>query len=112
MDWHTDMDDYITAKQQLFRWQKPEDIAIYYAKNEYPKRIAEVSSAKKIPYFESHGAVIENEAVKIDGQEICKVNDIKLLGKHNWQNVCAAVTASWQVTQNVKAIKSAITSFT
>ena len=33
------------------------------------------------------------------------------LGKHNWQNVCAAVTAVWQVTQNTGAMRSVLTSF-
>ena len=34
-----------------------------------------------------------DEEIKIDGKEICKTGELKLLGKHNWQNVCAAVTA-------------------
>jgi UDP-N-acetylmuramoylalanine--D-glutamate ligase len=38
--------------------------------------------------------------------------DISLLGKHNWQNVCAAVTAVWQITQDVDAISNAINEFT
>ena len=62
--------------------------------------------------------VIENK-VTIDGQIICDVKDIKLLGKHNWQNVCAAVTAVWSTMVSkvepqglIEAMCSVITSFT
>src|SRR5262249_48136399 len=34
-----------------------------------------------------------------------------LLGKHNWENICAAVTIVWQITQNIEAIRSVITGF-
>lgn len=111
LDWHKDTEEYIAAKQQLFAHQSANDIAVFYAKNDNSKKIADVSPGKKIPYMEEPGAVVENDAVKIGGQEICKTSEIKLLGKHNWQNVCAAVTAVWQVSQNVKTIRSIVKSF-
>lgn len=40
--------------------------------------------------------------------EICATDEIELLGRHNWQNVAAAVTAVWQVTQDTEAIREAI----
>jgi UDP-N-acetylmuramoylalanine--D-glutamate ligase len=39
------------------------------------------------------------------------VSDIKLLGRHNWQNVCAALTAAWQITKDVPALHRAISEF-
>ncbi len=111
MDWHADMEEYVTAKQQMFRWQKPEDMAIYFDQNEHSKQVVSVSQGQKIPYFAPPGAIVENDAIKIDGQEICKTSDLKLLGRHNWQNVCAAVTAIWQITQNIEAMRSVLTTF-
>lgn len=110
-DWHGSVDEYVQAKQQLFRWQSEEDIAIYYSNNELSKKVVSVSAAKKIPYFSEPGAYIEGGKVIIDDTIICEVGDIRLLGKHNWQNVCAAVTAVWQVTKDNKVIKEAISSF-
>ncbi|HEX9153744.1 MAG TPA: cyanophycin synthetase, partial [Candidatus Saccharimonadales bacterium] len=46
------------------------------------------------------------------GTLICDVSELKLLGQHNWQNACAAVTAVWQVTQDISAIRSVLTTFT
>ena len=111
LNWHADMEEYLTAKEQMFVHQQDNDVAIYYADNDNSKRIAALSPGAKIPYFAPPGAVVENGAISIDGNELCKTNELKLLGQHNWQNVCAAVTAVWQITQEFDAIKTALTSF-
>lgn len=111
LDWHTDVEEYYNAKKPLFRNQTETDIAIYYAKNEFSKAIASESPGELIPYYHEPGAIIDNDDVIIDGQNICAVSEIKLLGKHNWQNVCAATTAVWQISQDVDAIRSVITTF-
>lgn len=111
LDWHLSVDEYIESKSQLFASQSSEDIAIYFSENETSKQVALAGSGRKIPYFKPPGAVIEDGAVKIGGQAICKTSELKLLGKHNWQNVCAAVTAVWQATQDIGALRSVLTSF-
>lgn len=111
LDWHKDSGEYIAAKQQLFRWQKPDDTAIYYADNPVSRHIAEASPATLIPYMKQPGADVVANKIVIGSQEICDVKDVKLLGSHNLQNVCAAVTAVWQITQNVEAIRSVATTF-
>ena len=47
----------------------------------------------------------------IDGQIVCKTVELKLLGKHNWQNVCAAVTAVWKIYQNIPVMHNVVTTF-
>lgn len=111
LNWHADMDDYILAKAQLFEHQATSDLAIYYAKNDDSRRIAGYSRGLKIPYFAEPGAHVEDNAITIAGHQICETSELKLLGEHNWQNVCAALTAVWQVTQNVGAIRSVLTTF-
>ncbi len=111
LNWHTDMDEYIEAKQQLFVYQKPEDVAIYFADNLTSHEVASVSPGAKIAYYSEPGALVKNEQIVIDNQVICGVSDLKLLGKHNWQNACAAATIVWQVEQNVAAIRSVLTTF-
>lgn len=111
LDWHESFDEYVSAKKQLFVYQQPDDIAIYYSGNSQPKEIASVSKGRLIPYYQKPGAVVENDKITIEGHSICKTSEIKLLGKHNWQNICAATTAVWQVTQNVDAIRSVLASF-
>lgn len=111
LDWHADMKEYVAAKQQLFRWQAPEDIAIYFSENKISKKVASAGQARLIPFFTPPGAFVESGFVGIDGQIICHASKLKLLGTHNWQNICAAVTAVWQISKNSEAISSVLTSF-
>ena len=111
MDWHPNIDEYAEAKANLFRHQKPEDIAIYFADNEYSAKIASYSPGKKIPFFRRPGAYMDDAKVMVDGSEIIDKSEIKLLGEHNLQNICAALTAVWQVEQNRDAARRALVSF-
>lgn len=112
LNWHTDMDEYTTAKSHLFECQTSDDIAVYFAGSDNSWDIARAGAGKKVPYFESPGAWINGNLVTIDGQEVCTTDEIKLLGTHNWQNVCAAVTAVWQAgVHDIGAIRSVVTSF-
>lgn len=111
LNWHKDMDDYILAKSNLFAHQTPADTAFYYAKSEDSRKVASYGSGLKIPYFQEPGAYVENNTVVIAGHQICQTDEIKLLGEHNWQNVCAAITVFWQISQNTGAIRSVLTTF-
>lgn len=111
LDWHHSVDEYIASKNRLFENQQPNDIAIYFAEGQESRNIAGRSPGLKIPYYAQPGACVENGFVTIAGTDICSVDDLKLFGKHNWQNVCAAVTTVWQFTQNVSAIREVLTTF-
>ncbi len=108
LDWHESFEEYVTAKKQLFASQHPQDIAIYYASNQYSQQIASASIGKQIPFMKEPGATVENGKITIANQAVCKVSEIGLLGKHNWQNICASTTAVYQVIKDIQAIKSAI----
>jgi UDP-N-acetylmuramoylalanine--D-glutamate ligase len=112
LNWHADMDEYTSAKSRLFEYQNSNDIALYFAGSEASWGIARAGTGQKVPYFESPGAWINGNMVTIDGQELCTTDEIKLLGAHNWQNVCAAITAVWQAgVHDIEAIRSAVKSF-
>ena len=112
LDWHADSDEYFNSKTQLFRYQTSDDIAVYYAANEVSERIAKTSPGWKIPYMEFPGSTVKDGVIMIDDKKVCDTNELKLLGRHNWQNACAAVTAVWKITQNLEAIRSVLTTFT
>ena len=111
LNWHNDMDKYVEAKSQLFAHQTRADTAIYYANNEISRTIASHSRGLKIPYYAEPGARITASTITIAGAPIVRLGELKLIGQHNWQNVCAALTAVWQVTQNVAAFRSVLTTF-
>jgi UDP-N-acetylmuramoylalanine--D-glutamate ligase len=112
LNWHTDMAEYIAAKQHLFSHQQPSDIAIYFADNDISRQIASSSAGQTIPYFAEPGALVKDGYVTIDGHSLCRTAELQLLGRHNWQNVCAAVTAAWQISHDVESIRQLLINFT
>jgi UDP-N-acetylmuramoylalanine--D-glutamate ligase len=112
LNWHKDLNEYIEAKSNLFSHQSSDDTVIFFEDNEFSTRIAQSSPGKHVPYFKQPGAYVEGQVIMINDQVICNTSELKLLGKHNWQNVCAAITAVWQIDQNVEAIRSVATTFT
>lgn len=114
LDWHPNFEDYIEAKANIFRHQRHEDVAIYFSEDENSKKIAEHSIGKKIPYYQKPGAYVRQDSTIVLGQdemEVIKTDQLKLLGKHNWQNVCAAITAAFEVSQDLQAMRQVLTSF-
>jgi UDP-N-acetylmuramoylalanine--D-glutamate ligase len=114
LDWHPDFKDYLEAKANLFRHQKKDDVAIYLENNEYSKRIAGYSPGIKIPYFYKPGAFVRADRKIVIGDEeteIIGLDELKLLGDHNHENICAALTAAWQVNEDVKAYRQVLSTF-
>lgn len=111
LDWHTDLAEYIFAKQRLVAYQQTSDKVVYYGRNEISLSVAEVSIGEHIPFLDSPGAQTINGEITIDGHVICRTDELKMLGEHNWQNACAAVTTVWQIVQDVSAIRSVLTTF-
>ena len=122
LNWHTDMQEYLNSKKQLFIHQKPQDLTVYNANNLYSEEIADVSPATKIPYAvpqegqeldSENGAYIKGRHIYMNGENICSTNDIALPGRHNFENVCAAIAATWDlVMHDKKSIKTALEKFT
>ncbi len=111
LNWHPTFQEYLNSKKQLFDQQNINDIAIYYSPNDNSKFIVSDSKATKIPYFNPPGAYIKDNNIVIEKHTICSVQQIGLIGKHNLQNICAAITVFWQISKNTEVIKNVITSF-
>lgn len=112
LNWHKDLEEYYSAKANLFKYQSVKDQAIYFANNETSKQIAALSPGQLIPYYASPGAEVINGFISIDSQNIIATSEIKLIGEHNLQNICAAVTAVWPLMPSVEPIKQVLEEFT
>lgn len=111
-EWHKTMKDYVDAKRNLSAHQTSSDISIFLPSNEYSRANAESSPGKLIPYTEPPGAFINNTGfVEIDHQQIIHSSKVGLIGKHNLQNICAALTAAWQIKNAPEIYQQVITNF-
>jgi len=112
LNWHADMAEYLTAKSHLFAQQTPDDIAIYFPESDNSKQIAAAGEGRKLPYYQAPGAFVQDGVITIGGQAVCRTDELKLLGAHNWQNACAAVTAVWETgVHDIEAMRGVLTSF-
>jgi len=87
LDWHTTVEQYRDAKANLVRWQKKDDYCIYNAASEGAVQISEHSGGIKKPFETLH--------VSID--------EFKVKGEHQLQNMAAATLALECAGVNVPA---------
>lgn len=112
LEWHADMHEYVEAKQNIFNFQEPGDRAIYNACNVYSLQSGLSAPGDQIAYNAAEGAWCDGVQVKMGETVICNSSDIALPGRHNWDNVCAAIAATWPIVEAAAPIKQAIQSFT
>lgn len=121
LNWHSDFEDYKQAKANLFRHQKSDDLTIFNAFNDSSREVASFSPSKnKLGYGvpadgqDTYGcaAYVKDDAIYYSGKEVMKTSEVKLLGKHNLENVCAAVAATWDIVNgDIEAIVSVASTF-
>lgn len=121
LNWHTDMDDYKHAKANLFRYQNGDDVAVYNALNKDSTDIASISPGRKLTYAVSEPganppttatAYVSDDTIFCGEQEIMKTTEVKLLGRHNLENVCAAIATTWDLIDgNIEAIRQVVSNF-
>lgn len=113
LDVHTDMDEYVEAKSHITSWQTDRDVLVYHPTNQLTAQVVALSNAgQKIRYQTQEGCYVQDKDIVISGKRICSVSEVGLLGEHNLENICAAITAAWQYTQDTEAVKRAVVSFT
>jgi UDP-N-acetylmuramoylalanine--D-glutamate ligase len=111
LDWHKDATEYYAAKANIFNHQNSDDVAIYYHDNGVSSELARKSKAHLIPYLLEPGAYCKEDTIVISDVAIMNTSEIKLLGHHNIQNACAAITAVWRVTQDAGAVRRVLLTF-
>jgi UDP-N-acetylmuramoylalanine--D-glutamate ligase len=111
MDVHTDVEEYVNAKANIASHQTPDDLLVYLPTNAMTMQAADQATGRKIPYTAAPGAHVEDDWIVMDDQKIIQTDKLGLVGQYNIDNACAAVTAAWQVTQDVEAMRRGLMGF-
>lgn len=111
LDRHKDLEDYLTAKSNIARWQDEKGVTVYHPTNRLSARVAKPGLGRKVKYLDQTGAYIKEGRLVIGEQEICSVAEFGLPGVHNHENIAAAVTAAWQIKPDSGAAARAIKTF-
>jgi len=124
LNWHTDMDEYIAAKCNIF-WHAGAQMLVANAENDVTREIAKNSdldltyfSSKKtaysdiVPFFKKNAKAIyeEDGVIYLDNgknrREILKTEDILLPGRHNVENYMSAIalTEDYVSAETVRSV--------
>ena len=99
LDRHYTMDNYIAMKERITRNQTKSELCILNYEDEILRAMAD-RLGTRILFFSSSRKL--NDGMYLDGEEIvysengnrqmvCNINELRILGKHNYENVMAAV---------------------
>lgn len=97
LDIHKDMNEYVDAKKNVFKHQKENDLLVLNMDNEITNSMAKEAVARvtrfSIKSKVEQGACFENNKLYIKGKEVCSLDEVKIKGMHNVENLLAAFCA-------------------
>lgn len=111
LDIHKDMDDYVNAKGNIARFQKPEDILVFNSENQYSTYISELSPAVKVGFPSTETAHVRDGWFYYGEQKMCSVETLQLKGLHNQTNALAAIDAAWKFAKDPEVIEAGLRTF-
>ncbi len=109
---HKDYEEYINAKKTIFQHQNEKGILVLNYDNEITKNCSKEANGKVI-FFSSNnkldnGYIVDEGMIKVCQDKIRKhilnTDEVILKGKHNYENICAAIAA----TQTLVDIDNAV----
>ena len=93
LDRHHTFENYVHAKARLFEMQEHNDAAILNADDPVTVEFAAHTPATTSWFSGSRevsGAWLEGDAIQLQGEALLDVRDLRLRGRHNYENVMAA----------------------
>lgn len=114
---HLDMfgtyENYKNNKLRIFNHHTSNDIAILNGKDKDVVELTKNIPSKKV-YFSSVGEAdyyIKDNKIFYHDEEICELNDIRLKGMHNYENVMCALAVAREFNVSNEVIKEALDNF-
>jgi len=97
LNWHADLDEYHQAKSSIAAYQTPGDLVVYAADSPVATTIAAASPGRRIPVGRAAGVQCHAGGIYFRGVRVLDVEDVPLVGRHNVDNVAAAVAATYEL---------------
>ncbi|MEI4831122.1 UDP-N-acetylmuramoyl-L-alanine--D-glutamate ligase [Bacillus sp. FJAT-53711] len=116
LDYHGTKKEYGLAKANIFRNQTENDYSIINADDEDVMMLIEQSKGQKV-YFSTtkmieDGACVKDGALYFKGEKVIDIQDIVLPGKHNLENILAAMSIAKLMGVANEAIIAVLKRFT
>ncbi len=118
IDWHGDEEEYFKTKASLFIDRQPtwavlngKNLKIAYLKLDIPSEtyFFNREADDKCVYIQDDKILLKDAKKQI--HEIIKINEVPLKGKHNLENIMAAITVAYITGVNNETIRETIKNF-
>ena len=116
---HHTMEEYIRVKELITKNQGPEDVCVLNYEDEVLRKFGE-NIVPKVVYFSSlrkldQGIYLDGDQIilKTEKEEIpiVKTEELKILGRHNHENVMAAAAMAYYAGVSVESIRKSVCEF-
>lgn len=108
LDWHPDLNDYLSSKQNIFKNQTPNDLLIL----NISKPVSETpSQAKKVFFGDDAPLRVLNNSIYYEDKKLLDIKNQKLKGKHNMYNIAIASFIAFYYNIDIDIITSRLNSF-
>ena len=116
---HHTMEEYIRVKELITKNQGPEDVCVLNYEDEVLRKFGE-NIVPKVIYFSSlrkldRGIYLDGDQIilKTEKEEIpvVKTGELKILGRHNHENVMAAAAMAYYAGVSVESIRKSVCEF-
>ncbi|CAH0346891.1 UDP-N-acetylmuramoyl-L-alanine--D-glutamate ligase [Bacillus sp. CECT 9360] len=115
LDYHSSKEEYAHAKENITKNQTDKQFFIYNGDQKEVSEMAERSNAQLIPFSASkkyeNGAYADDGFLFFQGEKVVRIADIVLPGKHNLENILAALSVSKLKGVSNDAIQKVVSSF-
>jgi UDP-N-acetylmuramoylalanine--D-glutamate ligase len=114
LDRHHTLQGYADAKARLFEPQRRSDLAVLNADDPITVSFAKRTPARVVWFSGTHqvsGAWIQQNDVVIDGERLLDVRELRLRGRHNYENVMAAALIAREAGASTQQIAQASVTF-
>ncbi len=115
---HHTMEAYIKAKENIAKNQNENDICVLNYEDEIMRKFSENLKAQVLFFSSQHklekGIYLENDNIIYKNPEevlVCNVNELQILGIHNYENVMAAVCMAAAYGVPMESIQKTIKAF-
>ena len=117
LDWHGGLENYFKAKISLFKDKKHPEYAVFSGVDEKIYEYSQTYNNEKYIYAKELGkncCYLKNGAIyfkQSDEEEIIRLDDVKLVGEHNYQNIMCAIVVAKLLGINNEQIRERVKSF-
>jgi UDP-N-acetylmuramoylalanine--D-glutamate ligase len=114
LDRHHSFENYVNAKARILETQTPDDCAVLNADDPVTAGFAHRTEARIAWFSGTHqvlGAWLDGEIIRVGGSELVNVRDLKLRGRHNYENVMAAALIGQRAGASLPEIATAAATF-